>query len=484
LLFEANKLNELTRTDIVEAGYMSPGRWRGVADTYADQGKLPHNYDLEGFIYNPNPKVDLTWFYIVFAATLLIVFVVSGIAIRFRRLNTQLETSEKRFRDLFYLSPDPVWIIENNKFVECNDSAVSILGYANKYELQNTHPSLLSPEFQPDGLSSFDKAEQMMEKASKEGINRFEWVHRKSDGSDFWAEVTLSALKNQDKEFIYCIWRDISERKLAEQLVNDYQKTLETEVRIRTEELASAKIVAENANESKSRFLANMSHELRTPMHAILGFSHLATKYSENAKMNEYLDKILVSGKRLTTLLDDLLDLSKLEAGKMTLDLEYNDLTLLAGSSVEEVSSLAREKHIRIKINTDKPMMAYYDKKLITRVVINILANAIKFSPANSQVDILISHNDSSGTLTMQIIDEGFGIPKDELDEVFDSFVQSSKTRSNSGGTGLGLPISKEIIELHRGAMWVESPAQGRSQGSSFTFQIPVQHIFKNANQP
>jgi len=129
-------------------------------------------------------------------------------------------------------------------------------------------------------------------------------------------------------------------------------------------------------------------------------------------------------------------------------------------------------------------MMAYYDKKLITQVVINILANAIKFSPANSQVDILISHNDSSGTLTMQIIDEGVGIPKDELDEVFDSFVQSSKTRSNSGGTGLGLPISKEIIELHRGAMWVESPAQGRSQGSSFTFQIPVQHIFKNANQP
>lgn len=124
--------------------------------------------------------------------------------------------SESRFQKLFDESPDPVWIIENNQFVNCNDAAVRFLGYENKVQLLNTHPSKLSPPVQPDGIGSFEKAEAMMKTAIDRGIHRFEWVHVKADGTEFDAEVTLARLEIGGKKSIYCTWRDISERKKAE----------------------------------------------------------------------------------------------------------------------------------------------------------------------------------------------------------------------------------------------------------------------------
>lgn len=133
-----------------------------------------------------------------------------------KRLKTELQQSENLFQKLVELSPDPVWIIENNRFVECNQSAVDMLGYADKAHLLNTHPSTLSPEFQPDGLDSFSKAEQMMALARDKGVHRFEWVHTRANHSDFHAEVTLSSTTLQGRPILYCMWRDITERKLTE----------------------------------------------------------------------------------------------------------------------------------------------------------------------------------------------------------------------------------------------------------------------------
>jgi diguanylate cyclase (GGDEF)-like protein/PAS domain S-box-containing protein len=134
-------------------------------------------------------------------------------ALAFKR---HLAESEGRFRNLFKLSPDPTWIIQDNKFIECNQAAVSILGYPDEDSLKNVHPSELSPEFQPDGESSFTKAERMMSIAMANGLHRFEWMHRRRDGSIFPAEVTLSATLLQGWPSIYCTWRDISERHQAE----------------------------------------------------------------------------------------------------------------------------------------------------------------------------------------------------------------------------------------------------------------------------
>ena len=145
-----------------------------------------------------------------------------------RQRDQELRQNEERFRILFDLSPDPAWIIKQNHFMECNQAAVDFLGYTDKRELSNTHPSALSPKHQPDGETSFSKAEQMMELAREKGIHRFEWVHKKADGSDFYAEVTLSSITLQGAPVIYCVWRDVTDRKLAEESLKNSQNRLQT----------------------------------------------------------------------------------------------------------------------------------------------------------------------------------------------------------------------------------------------------------------
>ena len=130
-----------------------------------------------------------------------------------------LDADNSWFKHLFELSPDPTWIIENNHFVECNDAAVRTLGYADREALMNVHPSRLSPARQPDGQTSFAKAERMMKMAKAKGLHRFEWTHTKANGSEFVAEVTLSSIELDGRQVIYCVWRDITERKLMEEQI-------------------------------------------------------------------------------------------------------------------------------------------------------------------------------------------------------------------------------------------------------------------------
>lgn len=140
---------------------------------------------------------------------------------------TLRQTAESRLRTIFESSPDPVWIIEDGRFVECNDAAVNVLGYNNKGDFLNTHPSQLSPPVQPDGEDSFSKAERMMAFARDKGLHRFEWVHTRADGSNFTAEVTLSLIDLAGRKAIYCAWRDISDRKRAEEALRLYAKVFE-----------------------------------------------------------------------------------------------------------------------------------------------------------------------------------------------------------------------------------------------------------------
>ena len=272
---------------------------------------------------------------------------------------------------------------------------------------------------------------------------------------------------------IVIIW-NLRLRRSKETLEENETK-LNQLVEEKTHHLKLAKEEAEIANKEKSRFLANMSHELRTPMHAILSFASLGLKRTEEQKAFGYFDKIHVSGKRLTKLLDDLLDLSKLESGKLEPDFENNDIGIVMLECIESVESLLNEKNISINFNYETEVIGVFDEKLITQVIINLLSNAIKFSPEDTQVNVIIRTDKNEQTITVSVTDEGVGIPKNEIIDIFDQFVQSTVTRTGSGGTGLGLPISKEIIHLHHGKIWAESPPEGKNSGSSFIFQIPIQ---------
>ena len=229
------------------------------------------------------------------------------------------------------------------------------------------------------------------------------------------------------------------------------------------------------AQRAKSEFLANMSHELRTPMHSILSFSQLGLKKLETADKEiilKYFNRIQVSGDRLLVLLNDLLDLSKLEAGRMDLEINTADLQQVLESCFNEQESHIADKNLQITTSIKGDCVGNFDQVRMGQVITNLLSNAIKFTPDSKSISIAITTDKivDQPALSFSIEDEGIGIPEDELEEVFDKFIQSSKTKTSTGGTGLGLSICKEIISLHHGKIWAEHGVNG----SVFKFTIPI----------
>ena len=227
------------------------------------------------------------------------------------------------------------------------------------------------------------------------------------------------------------------------------------------------------ASQHKSQFLANMSHELRTPLNAILGYAELILDnvYGDTPdKMREVLDRIQRNGKHLLGLINDVLDLSKIEAGQLNLSLADYSLKEVVQSVYSAVEALAKEKHIALKVEVPPHLPAARgDERKLTQVLLNLVGNAIKFTDTG---EVAIKASAANGSFTVAVRDTGPGIAEVEQAKIFEEFQQAdSSITKKKGGTGLGLAIAKRIIELHGGRLWVESSP---GQGSTFSFTVPT----------
>ncbi|MBT4644604.1 MAG: PAS domain-containing sensor histidine kinase, partial [Deltaproteobacteria bacterium] len=370
-----------------------------------------------------------------------------------KKAEEALIESNERYIALFDRLQDAVYINDfEGNFVDANAAALKMLGYS-KDEIHTLNFASLIDT--PDLEKAYEALQEIIETGTQKKPNQLRV--KKKNGDFVWMEST-GALINQDGKphAIQGIARDISQSKEVE------------------EQLKFAKEQAEAASLTKSQFLTNMSHELRTPMQGILGFASLGIQRIDDLSKEKYLDyfqEIYSSGHRLMTLLNGLLDLSKLESGKTEYNFKIERLFSVVETIVNEFKALTQEK--KILIIFQKPGFddrVNIDKEKIFQVIRNLLANAVKFSTPKTKILIKIAYYRQY--LRISVTDKGVGIPADELKSVFDKFTQSSKTRSGAGGTGLGLAICMEIIKAHKGKIWADNNPEG---GTTFSFELPSQ---------
>src|SRR5437867_10696735 len=240
-------------------------------------------------------------------------------------------------------------------------------------------------------------------------------------------------------------------------------------------ELEGANRELEAASQHKSEFLANMSHELRTPLNAIIGFSEVLSErmFGElNEKQEEYLKDIYASGTHLLSLINDILDLSKIEAGRMELELTDFHLPTALDNALILVRERAGRRSIALHTSIDNPLAEIRaDERKIRQVVLNLLSNAIKFTPEGGRIDVGALPKD--GSVEVSVSDTGVGIAPADQEAVFEEFRQVGTADKKAEGTGLGLTLCRKFVELHGGRIWVKSQV---GVGSTFTFTIPVRH--------
>lgn len=372
--------------------------------------------------------------------------------------------AEEIFRGLLEAAPDAVVIIGATGTIQIvNQQTEHLFGYP-RDELLGQPLEILLPE----GLRAVHlqhRAQYLADPRTRPMGRNLELVARRKNGTEIPVEISLSPLSTAKGILITSSIRDITEQKqLAEQL------------RRKNDELEQQYRHVQEANRLKSEFLANMSHELRTPLNAIIGFSELmhdqkVGPVSEQHK--EYLGHILTSSKHLLRLINDVLDLTKVEAGKIDLHPEPVDLAMLVAEVRDILDTLAAKKHIQIEVQVMpeiRPIVL--DPAKLKQVLYNYLSNALKFTPDGGGVKISVGPEDQSH-FRLEVTDTGIGIKHEDLGRLFVEFQQLDASAAKQyQGTGLGLALTKRIVEIQGGTVGVRS-APG--QGSSFFAILPFE---------
>lgn len=382
---------------------------------------------------------------------------------------------EPRFRTLFESSPDGIILTdpETQEIIDCNRQACLMNGYE-RHELVGASINLLHPDDvarRTEGTVEGRRA--FVDELRRRGVIRVESVHRRKDGSLFPMETSMCLLALPGRTVVMGIDRDITERRRAEEELARYREHLEELVAARTRELAAAKEHAEAADRLKSAFLATMSHELRTPLNTIIGFTTLVLMGRAGPLTDTQARQLGLVGDaadHLLELINEVLDLSKIEAGQLEIEHAPFDLPSLVGGVGALIAPQAQKKGLGLETSVAPEVgTVVSDRHRVEQVLLNLLSNAVKFTDRGT---VRIECIRAGDRVVTSVADTGVGIAPDDLGRLFQPFLQldSSLSRRHQG-TGLGLAISRRIVELLGGEISARSEP---GRGSTFTVSLPL----------
>jgi PAS domain S-box-containing protein len=384
----------------------------------------------------------------------------------------QVSRAESRFRKLLEAAPDAIFEVDTQgKIILLNQAAEKMFGY-DREELLGFNVDTLVPAAMR-GAHGKHRSSYTNEPQTRPMGTGLELKAQRRDGSLFPVEISLSPNRTEEGLRVIALVRDISERKHAENQIRAVREQYNLELAAKNEQLEARNQDVEKANRLKSEFLANMSHELRTPLHTIIGFSELMAEEIEgplNPKYKRFIEHVLQDSRHLLELINEVLDLSKIEAGQLNLQLGPCNFADCATEVLIGIRQQAAVKHITVEICDSFQIFINADRLRVKEILYNLLSNAVKFTPNGGGVRLESLVQDRF--LEVVISDTGIGIPIEEHAAVFENFYQARNTlRGTRGGTGLGLPITKKLVELHGGRIWLDSQP---GNGSRFSFTLPL----------
>ncbi len=374
---------------------------------------------------------------------------------RMHEMQQALRQSEARYRALFQAAGDAVLVYhigddgDPERLLDFNEAAVELYGYSREQLRRMTVRDLVDPA----ALRVADAIQRLRANSTA----RFDSVHVARDGRHIPVETVAELFLFNGRETVLAICRDVTARKATE------------------EALSRAKDAAEAASRAKSAFLASMSHELRTPLNAVIGYSELLQEEAEDAGQLDFLpelEKIRAAGRQLLSLVNDVLDLSKIEAGKMELHLSAFDVCALAAEVAGTVQPLVEKNNNRLTFSCEEGMgLIHADAIKVRQVLFNLLGNAAKFT-SEGEISLRIGRDAEAGEVVMAVQDTGIGMNEEQVAHLFEAFYRGGNGTIIHEGTGLGLAITMRLLRLMGGQIKVESEV---GVGSVFTVRLPSQ---------